>query len=245
MDSDTISLADPAERPLAPAGSSTAAPGGVSVPGGVSFSDGRTPSRGVPEPGDTLVHSPHRPSSPEALSPGSAPSTPAWTTPIGPGPTATPEDLESAPVFVDLSGRRRRIGRRAGIACGGLLAAFLLAMGIGVATGASVPGTPWNAVTGTQHHKKSKPPVLQPKSIPHGQNRPAVTGPVTVPSGANGRQTDGRGPAPSGSSAPSSTPKPSSSAAPTTSATPLPTRSRPGRGQVTPPGQTKRPKATG
>ncbi|MEV4254756.1 hypothetical protein AB0J52_16525 [Spirillospora sp. NPDC049652] len=226
MDSDTISLADPAGRPHAPAGS-------PSAPTGAPAHDG---------------------------APGTI--TPAWSAPTGPAPAkapagpAAPGATGPAPVFVDLSGRRRRMGRRVGIACGGLIAAFLLAMGIGVATGANVPGTPWKAAPGAQH-KKSQAPVLQPKSIPHGQNgsggRPPVAAPSgavppgAVPTGPNRRTTGGRGPAPSGSSGPSTAPKPSSSVQPTGSATPAPsaTRTRPGHGQVTPPGQTKRPKTAG
>ncbi|MEV5573504.1 hypothetical protein AB0L06_25965 [Spirillospora sp. NPDC052269] len=237
MDSDTISLADPAARPHAPAGPSTA-PHGASTPNGVSPTGEHTPSRGTPEPGDTLVYSPHGASA-EVLSP--APATPAWTAPTGP----TSEDVEAAPVFVDLSGRRRRIGRRAGVACGGLLTVFLIAIGIGVATGASVPGTPWTAVPGVEHHKKSTAPALQPKSIPGGQIRPAAKPPVTAPSGNGGRTTGDRSPAPTGSSTPSSAPNPSSSSAPATSAAPSPTRSHPGNRPATPPGQTKHPKTAG
>ncbi|MFC5186603.1 hypothetical protein [Actinomadura harenae] len=247
MDSDTISLADPAARPPAPAGPSDMPDGPSGMPDDDAASDGRTRSRRMPEPGDTLVYSPHRTS---AEAPAPAPVTPLWATPTGPSPAAEPEDVESAPVFVDLSGRRRRVGRRAGIACGGLLAAFLVAIGVGVATGASVPGTPWTAVPGTQHHKKSRTPALQPKTIPHGQERPGGNPPVAVPpaaNGPNGGTANGRSPAPTGGSSPSSAPKPSSAVTPSKTATPapLPTRTRPGNGKATTPGQTKRPKNNG
>ncbi|MCP2338047.1 hypothetical protein [Actinomadura rupiterrae] len=162
---------------------------------------------------------------------------------------AMPEIAEPAPVFVDLSGRRRRLGRRIGMVCGGFLIAFLVAMVIGVATGASVPGTPWTVVPGAQHHhKKTKAPSPLPKQAPHGQNRPDGRTPGSVPSGSSpaGRSGGGgRGGGGHGTS-PSTTPKPSASA-PTSSASPSPTatRTRPGNGKPTPPGQTRRPKATG
>ncbi|RFU40986.1 hypothetical protein DZF91_14285 [Actinomadura logoneensis] len=251
MDSDTISLADPAGPPPESA-ASAAVPTGAQAPSAftpafaaapTSGADGREPGRSVSGSGDTLVYSPHGASTATLTAPPATAPAPAQAPA---GPDAEPGHGGASPVFVDLSGRRRRMGRQAGIACGGLLAAFLLAMGIGVATGANVPGTPWKAGSTARSHK-SQAPALLPKSIPNGQKRPSGRPPVAVPpgvvpSGPN-RTTNGRGPAPTGSGKPSALPKPSS----TSSASPRPsvTRTRPGNSPSTPPGHTKRPKTTG
>lgn len=55
-----------------------------------------------------------------------------------------PDVSASQPVFVDASGRRRRLLRAVGAAGGGVLLLFLVLIGIGVATGSGVPLTPWS-----------------------------------------------------------------------------------------------------
>jgi hypothetical protein len=59
-------------------------------------------------------------------------------------PAAT-EVLEPEPVFVDRTGRRRRLARNAGIAVGCLLAAYLAVVAFGLVSGADAPMTPWPA----------------------------------------------------------------------------------------------------
>jgi hypothetical protein len=60
------------------------------------------------------------------------------------GPTAT-DVLDPEPVFVDRTGRRRRLARNAGIAVGCLLAAYLAVVAFGLVSGADAPMTPWPA----------------------------------------------------------------------------------------------------
>ena len=57
-------------------------------------------------------------------------------------PAAT-QVLEPEPVFVDRTGRRRRLARNAGIAVGCLLAAYLAVVAFGLVSGADAPMTPW------------------------------------------------------------------------------------------------------
>jgi hypothetical protein len=55
------------------------------------------------------------------------------------------EVLEPEPVFVDRTGRRRRLTRKVGIAIGCLLTVYLAVVAFGLAGGAGAPMTPWPA----------------------------------------------------------------------------------------------------
>jgi hypothetical protein len=64
---------------------------------------------------------------------------------MGQNQPAATEVLEREPVFVDRTGRRRRLARNAGIAVGCLLAAYLAIVAFGLVSGADAPMTPWPA----------------------------------------------------------------------------------------------------
>lgn len=64
---------------------------------------------------------------------------------MGHEPPAATAVLEPEPVFVDRTGRRRRLARNAGIAVGCLLAAYLSVVAFGLVSGADAPMTPWPA----------------------------------------------------------------------------------------------------
>ncbi|MFI0410355.1 hypothetical protein [Actinomadura sp. 3N508] len=125
-------------------------------------------------------------------------------------------ETAAAPVFVDSTGGRARLGRRLGLVAGSVLIVFLGALGIGMATGPDVPFTPWKEPSGRPSVELSRPagPTEEP-----GDRR--AGGP-----GAGGRGA-GTTPAPPGSSA----------AAPPSSARPAPpaSTSRPGKSQASPP----------
>ncbi|WP_242882778.1 hypothetical protein [Actinomadura litoris] len=88
-----------------------------------------------------------------------------------------------APVFADPSGRRRRLARRAGMVTGALLVLFLGALGAGVATGADVPLTRWDAPS----HHPSADANTAPKRPAKARHRTGDRvrkpgrGPVAVP----------------------------------------------------------------
>ncbi|QKG23606.1 hypothetical protein [Actinomadura verrucosospora] len=147
-------------------------------------------------------------------------------------------------MFVDATGRRHRLAKRIGLVAGALLVVFLGALGVGAATGAAVPGTPWNAPSthpGVGGHQPSG--ARAGKAGPEGERRSEAPrrSPRTVPSG-------GAPVAPSASSKPGSTtapaaPAPSASSAPSAAPTTAATTSRPGNSHATPPawGHTKKP----
>jgi hypothetical protein len=60
--------------------------------------------------------------------------------------TEVTEVLEPDPVFVDRTGRRRRLARNAGIAIGCVLTAYLAVVAFGLVSGADAPLTPWPAL---------------------------------------------------------------------------------------------------
>lgn len=129
--------------------------------------------------------------------------------PVGDTKTLTEE---AAPVFVDASGWRARLGRRLGLLVGALLVVFLGALGLGMTTGTNVPLTPWSEPSPHPRVQVSHPKVTPAKTAgPPAAVRPAPT-----------RQA--------GASAPpvvtSRTPKPATTAVTTT---------RPGKSQATPP----------
>jgi hypothetical protein len=93
------------------------------------------------------------------------------------------EVLEPDAVFVDPTGRRRRLVRNAGIIVGCVLAAYLVIVGFGLATGTGVPLTPWPDVKSSHQAALPGNDELLPK---RGPSRPADTRPsaVAAPSGA-------------------------------------------------------------
>lgn len=131
-----------------------------------------------------------------------------------PAPDTSPTKA-AAPVFVDASGWRARLGRRLGLLAGSLLLVFLAALGLGMTTGTDVPLTPW-----------SEPSAHPRVKVSHPQVKPTKT---TEPPAAGPRPTEG-----AGNPAPSRAPVTASSAphpAPTAVATP----SHPGKSQASPP----------
>ncbi|TDB87712.1 hypothetical protein E1264_13775 [Actinomadura sp. KC216] len=141
----------------------------------------------------------------------------AWTeTETEPG-TAAEHTAETAgaPVFVDSTGGRARLGRRLGLAAGSVLIVFLGALGIGMATGPDVPFTPWKEPSVRPSVEPSRPPGPTREPSDQRAGGPGAGGPAT-----------GTTPAPPGSSAaapPSSRPAPPAST------------SRPGKSQASPP----------
>ncbi|MER6808467.1 hypothetical protein ABT299_04245 [Spirillospora sp. NPDC000708] len=160
---------------------------------------------------------------------------PGGVRPGGPGATAP----DGAPVFVDATGRRHRLARRIGLLAGALLVVFLGALGIGAATGAAVPGTPWNAPSahpgvGGQQPASARAGKQGVVAEPGGAS--PSRRPRTVPSGASPK-------APSATSKPVTTAAPSASSAPSAKPSATTSTSRPGNSHATPPawGHTKKP----
>ncbi|MEV0659767.1 hypothetical protein ACIBI3_04220 [Actinomadura luteofluorescens] len=148
-------------------------------------------------------------------------------------PSAQPvpqEEAETAPVFVDATGWRARIGRRLGLLVGAVLLVFLGALVLGMTTGADVPLTPWSEPSTQPRAKVSRPNVPPEKA---GERAPSAR---PQPTGPGGRS-------PRGSAAPASPGAPAAPAAPGASSAPsAPTAtatgtatSAPGRSQATPP----------
>ncbi|GAA4307401.1 hypothetical protein GCM10023178_73740 [Actinomadura luteofluorescens] len=105
-------------------------------------------------------------------------------------PSARPvpqEETEAAPVFVDATGWRARIGRRLGLLVGSVLLVFLGALGLGVTTGADVPLTPWSEPSVRPRAKVSRPSVPAEKA---GERAPSAR---PQPAGPGARSS--RGPA--------------------------------------------------
>lgn len=129
------------------------------------------------------------------------------------------------PVFVDASGRRRRLIRRSGLAAGVALTVFMAMLVIGVATGSGVPLTPWSAPE-KNPLGAGVTPGDHPKLYAKGGSQ--ASGPQARPSGSGGVATPGRS-APTGtgtgtrplgtqtSPAVGTTTQPTSPAVPTTS----------------------------
>ncbi|WP_246178492.1 hypothetical protein [Actinomadura decatromicini] len=135
------------------------------------------------------------------------------TTPIEPEAVS----VEPEAVFVDASGWRARFGRRLGLAAGAVLVVFLGALGIGMATGPSVPLTPWGEPSARPRVQVGEPG--SPSGAPSGQRTGARPG--TPPA------TDGPAPA---------APPPAPSAPGTSAVRPPPSATaHPGRSQASPP----------
>ncbi|WP_433144669.1 hypothetical protein ACQPZ8_00560 [Actinomadura nitritigenes] len=155
--------------------------------------------------------------------------------PDGPGATAP----DGAPVFVDATGRRHRLARRIGLLAGALLVVFLGALGIGAATGAAVPGTPWNAPSahpGVGGHQPASARAGKSGAVAEPGGASPSRRPRTVPSGASPK-------APSATSKPVTTATPSASSAPSAKPSATTSTSRPGNSHASPPawGHTKKP----
>ncbi|MFC4054756.1 hypothetical protein ACFOY4_34145 [Actinomadura syzygii] len=134
-----------------------------------------------------------------------------------PSDAGTTTPVEPDAVFVDASGWRARFGRRLGLAAGALLVVFLGALGIGMATGPSVPLTPWGEPSARPKVQVSE--TGSPSGGPSDQRTGARPG--------TPRPTDDPAPA---------APPPAPSATGPSAVRPSPsTAARPGRSQASPP----------
>lgn len=120
-------------------------------------------------------------------------------------------------VFVDATGRRRRLTRRAGLAATVLLAGYLIVVGVGFFAGADVPLTPWPGNDGAGTGVGAE----------LGRQRGATPQPVTRPTTNT----------PSASPPAGATPSRAATAPATGRAATTP----PARPNATPPGRTKSP----
>jgi hypothetical protein len=120
------------------------------------------------------------------------------------------EVLEPDPVFVDHTGRRRRLTRGAGLAVGVILVAYLGVLVVGLVSGSGAPLTPWPAA------RPSAPAGHGGSAARPDRSRPTVTEPAAIvaPGAPAGRPASGtrRG-------------------ATTAPATASPTATRPGKGR--------------
>lgn len=126
---------------------------------------------------------------------------------------------EAEPVFVDATGLRARLGRRFGLAAGAVLVVFLGALGLGMATGPSVPLTPWSEPSSRPRVQVSRPDV--PTEKPGDRRAAGRPGPEPTRPGER--------------AAPSPPPRPSSAAPPGRMQVPATSTSRPGKSQASPP----------
>ncbi|MEU5994388.1 hypothetical protein ABZ806_35905 [Spirillospora sp. NPDC047418] len=156
----------------------------------------------------------------ELLVTGIPPATEPLAEPAPDPATDTKPLTEAAPVFVDASGWRARLGRRLGLLTGALLVVFLGALGLGMTTGTDVPLTPWSEPSARPHVKVTPPRVTPTRT-------------AEPPSAARPAPTTGR----AGTPAPSTAPRPSSapSAANPRSTNATTTTTHPGRSQAEPP----------
>lgn len=139
------------------------------------------------------------------------------TDPLADPVTETKTLTAAAPVFVDASGWRSRLGRRLGLLTGSLLIVFLGALGLGMTTGTDVPLTPWSDPSPHPRVKVSQP---QAKPTPTERSESPAAGRATPSS---------RVAAP----APAATPRPSSASATTPAG--AASTSHPGRSTAEPP----------
>jgi hypothetical protein len=155
------------------------------------------------------------------------------------------------PVFVDASGRRRRVVRRAGLALGVALAVFVVLLVVGVATGSGVPLTPWSAPSDNRPQQRMVPgggPALLPKGGGTA-GRGGSLGPSAGPSGtapAHAPLPGSTTSTPSGQnpvSQVSQGPTTPATTTPATSPAAVPTTTHPGNSQANPPawGKKKKP----
>jgi hypothetical protein len=151
----------------------------------------------------------------ELLVTGISPVAEPSTDPLAEPPADAKPLTEAAPVFVDASGWRARVGRRLGLVAGALLIVFLGALGLGMTTGTSVPLTPWSEPSAHPRVKVSHPQVTPTKTT----ESPVAAEPKPTQRGAV--------PAPSSTPEPSSTPR----SAPTVTVS----TTHPGKSQANPP----------
>jgi hypothetical protein len=123
--------------------------------------------------------------------------------------TDVTEVLEPDPVFVDHTGRRRRLIRGAGLAVGVVLVAYLGVLVVGLVSGSGAPLTPWPAA------KPSAPAGHRGSAARPDRSRPTVTGPAAVVAPGT----------------PSGRPDSDAQRATTAPATASPTATRPGKGR--------------
>ncbi len=114
--------------------------------------------------------------------------------------------LDSEPVFVDPSGRRRRIARNAGIVVGCLLAAYLATVAFGVVTGSRVPLTPWPASRPSARAARPGHDDVLRRAPVHTATTPRTRSRTTAP--ASGASPTARATAPAGSARASASPTP-------------------------------------
>ncbi|MGI5205541.1 hypothetical protein ACQEU6_28670 [Spirillospora sp. CA-108201] len=155
---------------------------------------------------------------------------PPITAPLPPPPAESfPQREAAAPVFVDATGGRARIGRRLGLLVGAVLLVFLGALGLGLTTGADVPLTPWSEPSTQPRAKVNRPNAPAGAAGERAPSaRPRTTGPAARPPRAPEAPT-----APGASAAPVAPAAPgTSSAAPAATST---ATSAPGKSQATPP----------
>lgn len=95
---------------------------------------------------------------------------------------------DEQPVFVDRTGKRRKLFQVAGVISGVVIAGYAIALGVSLGTGAEVPLTTWvvpEKKTGTDGQKaKVRPKTAVPSAVPQpsfpGYVPPAATPSVTV-----------------------------------------------------------------
>jgi hypothetical protein len=134
--------------------------------------------------------------------------------------------VESRPVFVDPSGRRHRVLRRAGLGAVAVLVACLGAVLVALAGGPQAPFTHWAAPA---------------RAVPAVQSHVGSSAHHRARAGVGPAQPDPQaGPVPSASPSGKASPRPRPSASPSASATPSsPVPTNPAG--HTPPGKTKSP----
>lgn len=94
-----------------------------------------------------------------------------------------------APVFVDATGRRRRLTRGVGAICATLLTGYLAVVGVGLFTGTDLPLTPWpgngganNGVGAEPGHQRTRAEPPSPDARSRGASPLAPAASTTPPS---------------------------------------------------------------
>lgn len=167
---------------------------------------------------------------------------------------------DEQPVFVDGTGKRRKLFQVAGVISGVVIAGYAIALGVSLGTGASVPLTTW-VVPEKNTHMAEEKARLRPKSVaPTAVPQPSVpvyVPPMVAPSVTvtptetpRGKPTETppatarptvitRSPKPTKTATPTPTPPPSPSPTPTVTVEPT-DATDPGGQPTEPPGQEKK-----